>query len=72
MMNGADVVRGAQIGIELVERVAVAVVDDGVDLVAVVLPHARVAAAVGAILVDVVAGVEDEVEAARPRGGGRR
>ena len=61
-MNGADRCAAMQIGIELVQRVAIPVVDDRVDLVAVVLTYARGPAAVGAVLVDVVAGVEDEVE----------
>ncbi len=56
-------VRGDEVGIRLVEAVAVAVVDQRIDLVAGVLAHAPLGpAAVGAPLVDVVAGVDDEVE----------
>ena len=55
--------RRHQIRIGLVLRVAVAVVDERVDLLPLMLAHAAgVAAAVAAALVDVVAGVEDEVE----------
>ena len=55
--------RRHQIAIGLVERVAVAIIHQRVDLVAVVLADSPlVAAAVGAPFVDVVAGMEDEVE----------
>ena len=55
--------RRHQIVIALVERVAVAIVAERVDFVAVVLAQAAIGpAAVGSPFVDVVAGVEDEVE----------
>ena len=55
--------RGDQIPIHFVERVAVAIVDKGIELVAVVRAHAPVdAPAVRAALVDVVAAVKDEIE----------
>ena len=66
-------VRGPQVGIHLVLRVAIAVVDERVDLVALMLPHERrVAPAVVAPFVDVVAGVEDEVELLRGDAAGTR
>jgi hypothetical protein len=55
--------RGHQIVIALVLGIPVAIIDERVELVTVVLAEAAVvSAAVGAPLVDVVAGVEDEVE----------
>src|SRR6476659_2423575 len=55
--------RRDEMAIGLVLRVPVAVIDDGEDLLAVVLPDDRgIASAVGTILVDVVAGVEDEIK----------
>ena len=55
--------RRDQIAIALIERISVAIVDQRVQLVAVVLAKAAlVPATVGAALVDVVAGVEDEIE----------
>ena len=56
-------VRRDQVAIGFVERIAVAVIDDGKDFLAVVLPYdRRIPSAIGAIFVDVVAGVEHEVE----------
>ena len=56
-------VRRHQVAVRFVQRVAVAIVDERVELVAVVLAEAAVVpAAVGAPFVDVVAGVEDEIE----------
>src|SRR3954462_14373800 len=54
---------GHQVGVHLVLGVAVAVVDDGEDLVALVAAHDRVRrpVAVVAAFIDVVAGVDDEV-----------
>jgi hypothetical protein len=61
--KGGRRVRGNQVAIRLVQRVSVPVIDDREDFLAVVLPNERgVAPAVGTILVDVVAGVEDEIE----------
>ena len=52
-----------EIGIRLVLRVAVAIVHDRVDLLPLMLPHrGRRAPAVSPPLVDVVPGVEDEIE----------
>jgi hypothetical protein len=59
---GRGGVRRHQIPIGFVEGVAVAVIHERENPAAVVLPDPIVAAAVGPALVDVVAGVEDEVE----------
>ena len=62
-----------EVRIGLVLRVAVAIVHDRVDLLPVVLADdRRVAPAVGASFVDVVAGVEDEVELLRGDSAERR
>ena len=62
-MNGADACAALRSGSDLVLRVAIAIVDERVDLVALMLPHDRgCLAAIVPALVDVVAGVEDEVE----------
>ncbi len=54
-------VRGHEIGIGFVLRIAIAVIDQRVNLLAAVDAHA-LAAGIAASLVDVVAGVEHEVE----------
>jgi hypothetical protein len=60
--EGRRRVRGDQVAIGLVHRVAVPIVDERVDLRAVVLARAIELPAVGAAFVDVVPGVDDEVE----------
>src|SRR4029453_12094668 len=55
--------RGDEIAVRLVQRVPIAVIDDGKNLLAVVLSNnRRITATVGAILVDVVARVEDGIK----------
>ena len=62
-MNGAEACAALRSGSDLVLRVPIAVVDERVDLVALMLPHQRrIPPAVVAPFVDVVAGVEHEVE----------
>ena len=62
-MNGADACAALRSGIHLVLRVPVAIVDERVNLVALMLPHERrVPSAIVASFVNVVAGVEHEVE----------
>ena len=55
--------RRHQVGIRLVLRVAIAIIDDRIDFLAEMPAHVvRVASGVAAALVNVVASVEDEVE----------